>query len=103
MELDARLNHFRTASRELFNHFFRVDDRWVSLWLLISRAPTSSPLHRRLSGTVPLVVSSMKLSATPVRHEHVPPLLGEHTSDVLRNLLAMDEAEIDRLSELGIV
>jgi hypothetical protein len=26
MELDALLNRFRIASRELFNHFFRVDD-----------------------------------------------------------------------------
>jgi len=26
MELDARLNQFRVASRELFNNYFRVDD-----------------------------------------------------------------------------
>ena len=30
-----------------------------------------------------LVASPMKLSATPVRYRHAPPLLGEHTDEVL--------------------
>lgn len=39
MDLDARLNHFRTASRELFNHFFRVDDPYNNddAWALEER------------------------------------------------------------------
>ena len=36
-----------------------------------------------LAGAVPLVASPMKLSATPVRYDRAPPLLGEHTDEVL--------------------
>jgi len=44
-----------------------------------------------------LVASPMKLSATPVRTELPPPLLGQHTEQVLRELLHWDD---DRLSQL---
>ncbi len=44
-----------------------------------------------------LVSNPMKLSATPVRAELPPPLLGQHTEQVLRELLGCDE---DRLSQL---
>ncbi|MHB1125195.1 MAG: CaiB/BaiF CoA transferase family protein [Ramlibacter sp.] len=44
-----------------------------------------------------LVSNPMKLSATPVRAELPPPLLGQHTDQVLRELLQCDD---DRLSEL---
>jgi crotonobetainyl-CoA:carnitine CoA-transferase CaiB-like acyl-CoA transferase len=36
------------------------------------------------AGSMPLVNSPIRLSATPVEHRHAPPLLGEHTDDVLR-------------------
>jgi crotonobetainyl-CoA:carnitine CoA-transferase CaiB-like acyl-CoA transferase len=36
-----------------------------------------------LSGTVPLVASPIKLSATPVQYRLAPPLLGQHTVEVL--------------------
>ncbi|MGH6627005.1 MAG: CaiB/BaiF CoA transferase family protein [Burkholderiaceae bacterium] len=44
-----------------------------------------------------LVSSPMKLSATPVRTELPPPLLGQHTEEVLRELLNYSDS---RLSEL---
>ena len=44
-----------------------------------------------------LVSNPMKLSATPVRSELPPPLLGQHSEQVLRELLDCDE---DRLSQL---
>ncbi|HEX6707935.1 MAG TPA: CaiB/BaiF CoA-transferase family protein [Albitalea sp.] len=37
-----------------------------------------------LAGSVPLVASPIKLSATPVQLRRAPPLLGEHTDEVLR-------------------
>jgi crotonobetainyl-CoA:carnitine CoA-transferase CaiB-like acyl-CoA transferase len=37
-----------------------------------------------LAGTVPLVGSPLKLSATPVKSQRAPPMLGEHTVEVLR-------------------
>jgi crotonobetainyl-CoA:carnitine CoA-transferase CaiB-like acyl-CoA transferase len=36
-----------------------------------------------LTDALRLVASPLKLSATPVRYDHPPPLLGEHTDDVL--------------------
>jgi formyl-CoA transferase len=56
-----------------------------------------------LAGTVSLVASPLKLSETPARHDHPPPLLGEHTGDILRGLLGMDDAEIEGLAARGII
>jgi len=44
-----------------------------------------------------LVSSPMKLSATPVQTQRPPPLLGQHTEEVLRELLDCND---DHLSEL---
>ena len=49
-----------------------------------------------LAGSVPVVASPMRLSKTPVHHG-TPPLLGEHTREVLGNLLGIGEAEIEAL------
>ena len=43
-------------------------------------------LPHALSGSVRLVASPMKLSLTPVQYRSAPPLLGEHTDNVLREL-----------------
>jgi crotonobetainyl-CoA:carnitine CoA-transferase CaiB-like acyl-CoA transferase len=42
------------------------------------------PMEHPQAGSMPLVNSPIRLSATPVEHRHAPPLLGEHTDDVLR-------------------
>ncbi|CAN5840041.1 CaiB/BaiF CoA-transferase family protein [soil metagenome] len=45
-----------------------------------------------LSGDVTLVASPMKFSATPVQYRRPPPLLGEHTAEVLSEIgLTADE------------
>jgi crotonobetainyl-CoA:carnitine CoA-transferase CaiB-like acyl-CoA transferase len=44
------------------------------------------------AGEVELVASPMKFSATPVQYRRAPPLLGEHTDELLRELgLSADE------------
>jgi len=39
----------------------------------------------------------MKFSGTPVEYRHPPPLLGEHTEEVLRDVLGMSAEEIRSL------
>jgi glutaryl-CoA transferase len=55
-----------------------------------------------LAGTVPVVASPMRLSETPVRHG-TPPLLGQHTREVLGEVLGMTEAEIEALRRGGVI
>jgi len=56
-----------------------------------------------LSGTVPLVANPIKYSRTPLAYENPPPLLSQHTDDVLRGLLGKSDAEIEALRKNGIV
>ncbi len=52
--------------------------------------------------TLELVASPMKLSATPVQLRRPPPLLGQHTDEVLAEF-GVDEAERRRLRALGVI
>jgi crotonobetainyl-CoA:carnitine CoA-transferase CaiB-like acyl-CoA transferase len=59
----------------------------------------SHPLHPALK----LVSSPIKMSATPVRTDLPPPLLGQHTNEVLRELLAYPDERIAELKRSGTV
>jgi crotonobetainyl-CoA:carnitine CoA-transferase CaiB-like acyl-CoA transferase len=39
-----------------------------------------------LAGTVPQVVSPMRFTEAPLAFERSPPLLGQHTAEILREL-----------------
>ena len=54
-------------------------------------------------GTIPLVASPMRFTEHPIEYDRPPPLLGEHTAEVLGDLLDFDQAEIDSLRSAGIV
>ena len=60
-------------------------------------------LEHPLAGRVPLIASPMKFSGTPLAHEAAPPTLGEHTDEVLRDLLGLDETAIARLRKAGAI
>jgi formyl-CoA transferase len=55
------------------------------------------------AGEVRMVANPIKFSATPITHEVPPPLLGEHTHEVLANVLEMGEDEIGRLRKEGLI
>jgi crotonobetainyl-CoA:carnitine CoA-transferase CaiB-like acyl-CoA transferase len=52
---------------------------------------------------LPLVASPMRFSETPVEYHLAPPLLGEHTEEVLRGLLGKTEAEVSRLRAAKVI
>ena len=58
--------------------------------------------HAR-AGEVRMVANPMKLSATPIPHDRPPPILGEHTDEVLRSWLDFDEARLAGLREAGVL
>jgi crotonobetainyl-CoA:carnitine CoA-transferase CaiB-like acyl-CoA transferase len=60
-------------------------------------------LPHPLSGTVPGVASPMKLSGTPVRYRTAPPTLGQHTEEVLRGELGLDDAAMAKLRAEKII
>ena len=66
-----------------------------------SRGMTVAMPHP-LTDQLHLVASPMKLSATPVQYRRPPPLLGEHTDEVLREL-GWSTGEISVLRQGGVV
>ena len=50
-----------------------------------------------------LIASPLKLSETPVEYRHHPPLLGQHTDEVLRDVLDYDDARIATLRDAGAI
>ena len=55
------------------------------------------------AGKVSLVRSPMRFSGTPVEHELPPPTLGQHTDEILRGVLDLDDAAIARLRADGVI
>ena len=51
----------------------------------------------------PTVASPMRFSATPVAYEIPPPLLGQHTREVLGGILGLSRAELDALATQGVI
>jgi formyl-CoA transferase len=60
-------------------------------------------LAHPLAGTVPQVGIPVAMSATPPGSDDAPPLLGQHTREVLRERLALGDAEIARLAQAGVI
>ena len=54
-------------------------------------------------GDAPLVANPMRLSATPVEYRHGPPLLGQHTDEILGDLLGMSEQQIEELRAAAVI
>jgi len=55
------------------------------------------------AGSVKLVGSPMKLSATPPDYQAPPPLLGQHTDQILKSVLEYDDEQLSQLRQRGII
>jgi formyl-CoA transferase len=60
-------------------------------------------LAHPLAGEVRLVRSPMKMSATPASSGQAPPLLGQHTDEVLAEVLGKSDAEIAALRDKKVL
>jgi len=54
-------------------------------------------------GQVDLIASPLKLSETPVTYRHPPPTLGQHTDEILEELLGLGDAERAALRGKGVI
>jgi crotonobetainyl-CoA:carnitine CoA-transferase CaiB-like acyl-CoA transferase len=55
------------------------------------------------AGKVPSVANPIRLSQSAVTYDRAPPLLGQHTEQVLHDLLKLDKEHIGQLKSDGIV
>ena len=53
--------------------------------------------------SVPLVSNPVAFGTTPVHYDKAPPLLGEHTDEVLRERLGYSDAEIEALRQDAVI
>ena len=60
-------------------------------------------LPNAMGSITPQVASPLRLSATPVEYRFAPPLLGEHTEDLLQRLLGMEATRIATLRHNGVI
>lgn len=54
-------------------------------------------------GEVDLIGNPLKLSGTPASYRRPPPMLGEHTDELLSEVLGLDAAERDTLRSNGVI
>ena len=55
------------------------------------------------AGTMDLVASPLRLSRTPPEYRSAPPLLGQHTDEILGGLLSIQPSEIEALRRAKVV
>ncbi|MGW8270326.1 MAG: CaiB/BaiF CoA transferase family protein [Burkholderiales bacterium] len=60
-------------------------------------------MQHPLAGKISLIRSPMRFSATPIEHEIPPPLLGQHTDEILRGMLGRSDEDIARLRADGAI
>ena len=99
------------GSQELLQHLEKSGVLCAPIYSTQEAYADAQVRHRRmlrevphpLAGTVKLVANPINYSETPLEKYEAPPLLGQHTEEVLAGILGMEEAEIDRLRRAGAV
>ena len=64
---------------------------------------TSIPHARAAAGSVPALANPARLSVTPPTYDRAAPLLGEHTDEILFDVLGLTEKEVETLKAEGII
>ena len=62
-----------------------------------------SEIHHPIVGQMKIVGVPIQFSETPARVRSAAPLLGEHTEEVLRNILSLSDSEIQTMREEGVI
>ena len=60
-------------------------------------------VHHPIAGKLQIAGPPVKMSKTPGNISKAAPMLGEHTEEVLRNLLAYGDEDIQRLKDEGVI
>jgi crotonobetainyl-CoA:carnitine CoA-transferase CaiB-like acyl-CoA transferase len=60
-------------------------------------------LDHPVAGKLPTVASPMRFSGSPLEHRLAPPLLGQHTEEILRERLGKSAAQIAALRAEGVI
>ncbi len=55
------------------------------------------------NGTIPLVASPLRIPTSPVQIRYLPPKLGEHTEEILQELLQYDISQITTLRQENVI
>jgi len=79
----------------------RIDQVFADPQVQARGLQTSLP--HPLAGTVPLVANPIRYSATPVVMHSAPPLLGQHTAEVLAHWLGVDDAACQHLRDQQVI
>ena len=67
------------------------------------RKPQLQSIKHPLDAALPTVANPIRFSDTPVQYDQAPPLLGQHTDEVLAEWLDYSAAEIAELRESGAI
>jgi crotonobetainyl-CoA:carnitine CoA-transferase CaiB-like acyl-CoA transferase len=60
-------------------------------------------LPHPLAGSVPIVANPIRMSQSPVEYRLAPPLLGQHTRQVLMQIIGLPEPEIEALLAAEVI
>jgi crotonobetainyl-CoA:carnitine CoA-transferase CaiB-like acyl-CoA transferase len=70
---------------------------------VIAREMVVKMRHEKAGVDMPIIASPIKMSETPPAYRRAPPVCGQDTDDVLRELLDLPPSEIDALRARGVV
>jgi crotonobetainyl-CoA:carnitine CoA-transferase CaiB-like acyl-CoA transferase len=80
-----------------------IDEVFADPQVQAREMQVTMPYAHSASGRVDLVGSPLKLERTPAAYRHPPPVLGEHTRELLAEIAGLDAAEIEALLEAGVI